>query len=372
MILQDFPHRIFVDPEARNYDLTQKIIAFASERTIPVQTASKREAQKAAMEEKDPLGFGKRSLYLGIQKGEFLKSCPCTRNYICCGYHILNTANNCPLDCSYCVLQNYLSNPLVVLYVNLERLFDELRKKLKRAVFRRIGTGELTDSLALERWAPTAADLVSFFSEMENAALELKTKTSEIGGFLSVPHRGRTIVAWSLNPPELISHEEKRTAPLEERIQAAQWCQEAGFPLAFHFDPVVQIPGWEEEYSRVVEVLFSRIDWARIAWISLGCLRFPPSLKRIMMERFPESPLPFGEFVPGLDGKMRYLRTFRIQAYSHLVREIRRRAKGVFLYCCMESPEVWKASLGFIPRNLPALLDERARAFFKGVFGAAS
>ena len=90
-----------------------------------------------------PSDMGKQILQLVKFKGEFLKPCPGTREYICCGYKILNVGTNCPLDCSYCILQSYFNMPNLRVFVNLE---EELGKVLNiidsnpKKIFR-VGTG---------------------------------------------------------------------------------------------------------------------------------------------------------------------------------------------------------------------------------------
>jgi len=56
------------------------------------------------------------------------------------------------MDCSYCILQWYLNNPMMVVYVNIDDLLAELDDFSQKNPnnFFRIGTGELTDSLTLE------------------------------------------------------------------------------------------------------------------------------------------------------------------------------------------------------------------------------
>ena len=76
--------------------------------------------------------------------------------------------------------------------------------------------------------------------------------------------------------------------------------------------------------------------------MSLGSLRFMPELKDIMEKRFPKSPLPYGEWVRGMDGKMRYFKERRVELYSALVKKIRSLAPNITLYLCMETEEVWK------------------------------
>ena len=64
---------------------------------------------------------------------------------------------NCIYDCSYCFLQDFLNNnPLQVAYVNIEDLLQELDEvftKFPNRTFR-VGTGEITDSLALDSLVP--------------------------------------------------------------------------------------------------------------------------------------------------------------------------------------------------------------------------
>ncbi|MBW2742523.1 MAG: DNA photolyase, partial [Deltaproteobacteria bacterium] len=88
-----------------------------------------------------------------------------------------------------------------------------------------------------------------------------------------------------------------------------------------------------------------------------------PSLKSIIKKRFPDSKIIYGEFITGLDGKMRYFKPLRIELYQKIVSCIRSLAPDVLIYFCMEDDEVWKKSLGFIPSErggLPKMLDETA------------
>ena len=71
----------------------------------------------------------------------------------------------------------------------------------------------------------------------------------------------------------------------------------------------------------------------------------------------------YGEFITGLDGKMRYFKPLRIDFYAKMVSWIREVAPQVLIYFCMEDDDVWKKSLGFIPFDrggLPKMLDESA------------
>jgi spore photoproduct lyase len=121
--------------------------------------------------------------------------------------------------------------------------------------------------------------------------------------------------------------------------------------------------GCEEEYRKVVEKLFSSVSPDNIVWISIGTFRFMPSLKPIIQKRFPESKIIYGEFISGLDGKMRYFKPLRIELYRKMISWIRKYAPDVLIYFCMEDDEVWQKSMGFVPQDrggLPRMLDNSA------------
>ncbi len=310
---------------------------------------------------------GKQTLLLMKNRGGFFKPCPGTQRHLCCLYKVLHHAAGCPLDCSYCILQVYLNNPYIVYYVNIDDMLKELRDVFSknRGQVLRLGTGEFTDSLALENITHTTEKLLPLLREFPDVFIELKTKTADIETVLGAEPRGRIIFAWSLNPDVLIDREEKGAASLNERLYAAKKAQESGHPVAFHFDPLLRFEGWEDAYREVVEQLADAVDLSRAFWVSLGSFRFPPHLKPIIEARFPESRILYEEFIMGEDGKMRYFKPLRIEMYSMMVRWLREAAPDVFMYFCMERADVWDAVFGFHPvsnEHLKEMLDARCHS----------
>jgi spore photoproduct lyase len=300
----------------------------------------------------DPLGEGKRKLFLARHKGDFLKKCPGSDGQVCCNYFVINFASNCPMECSYCYLQEYLAdNPALKVFSNVDDLIREADDLLTRhrKFFFRIGTGEITDSLVLDPYIGFCAEVIPFFAEQTNVLLELKTKSDRVEGLLSLDPKGRVVVSWSMNPQRVIERDEHLTASFEERLAAARRCQAAGYKLGFHFDPMIEYPGWEEDYREMVERIFSTLDHRRISWISMGVLRNTPGLKRIMRGRFPSTRLLSGEQVLCPDGKMRYFQPLRVSMYRKMLGWIRGASPTVFVYLCMESKEVWERVFGFAP-----------------------
>ena len=321
------------------------------------------------------LSAGKKILSLQRYKGKFFKPCPGTREYRCCGYHVLNTGMNCPIDCVYCILQAYLNNPYLSFFVNTEDLFTELSEALQaqpRQCFR-IGTGEFTDSLALDRVTGLSKQLVPFFAGQKNAVLELKTKSAMVANLEELDHQQKTVVAWSLNSGVIMQRQEVRAATLAERLAAARRCADWGYRLAFHFDPLIFHANWQEEYRQTITALYRAVPAAAIAWISLGALRFLPRLKDIASQRFPHSTIYAHEFIDGLDGKRRYFRFSRAKLYRFVYQELLRHADpDTCIYFCMESDEMWHDVMGFVPEErggITAMLD---RAAFPGKFSSSA
>jgi spore photoproduct lyase len=267
------------------------------------------------------------------------------------------------MDCTYCVLQTYFHPPVLQYFVNHEDLMAELDAVLSQKKILRIGTGEFTDSLIWESLSDVSSSLVRRFATQNYAVLELKTKTTAIEQLQHLEHQRKTVVAWSLNTKRIIRNEENATAGLAARLSAAARCEAWGYPLAFHFDPLVIYNGCEEDYQRLIEDLFSHVAAENIAWISLGTLRFPPALKNIIQKRFPDSKIIYEEFITGSDGKMRYFKPLRIHIYREIMAFIRKHAPDTLVYLCMEDEEVWKKSLDIIPDEiggLPKMLDKSA------------
>lgn len=309
------------------------------------------------------LSEGKKHLVLMNNRGTFFKACPATREYRCCEYKVLNIGMNCPMDCVYCILQAYLNNPWMSFFVNTDQMIDELDEVFAQEPdeFFRIGTGEFTDSLALDRITGLSRLLVPYMADKRQAILELKSKSGVIENLAHLDHQGRTVVSWSLNSETIMQREEIRAATLDERLDAARQCSKWGYHIAFHFDPIIEHPGWQQGYARTIKKMFEAVDPEAIVWISLGALRYLPHLKTIGSQRFPKSPIFSHEFVEGLDGKARYFRSHRVALYKHLYGELRKyAAEKTCVYFCMESDEIWQEVMGFVPEEkggLPLMLD---------------
>lgn len=342
------PDEIWVERSELESDLVQTVLARLEGR--PVRTVDDPNEVDAPS-----FAAGKRHIVLQRHRGSFLKHCPAgTSGLVCCNYLVVNLASNCPFDCSYCFLQEYLADnrPLRV-FTNVDEALDEIGTIVRARPDRpfRIGTGELTDSLALDHLTGLSSRLVPYFAELPNATLELKTKSSEIADLLKLDACGRTVVSWSVNAPAIVEREEHGTAMLAQRLDAARRLTRAGYRVGFHFDPLVEHEGWEEGYGAAVRDVFASVPHAAIAWISLGSLRLTPSLEHRIRGRGGAQRVLAGELVAGADGKSRVWLGLRMRMYRFVAGLIRAAAPEVPIYLCMESAAVWDRVMGEIPTD---------------------
>lgn len=342
------PEAVWIEAGEEDSPIARRVVANLPE--VPIQVV----ADVAAAEPRD-LPAGKRRLILQRHRGTFLQHCPAgTTGMVCCNYLVVNFASNCPYDCTYCFLQDYVANnPAIKIYTNVSDGLAEIDAALARHPERsfRVGTGELADSLALDPLSELTGDLVPFFAARPNAVLELKTKSVCIESLLRQPSTERVVVSWSLNAPSISAQEDRGAAPLDARIEAAARVQAAGFRVGFHLDPLVAHDGWEEGYRDLVRRLFARVDPAGVAWISLGSLRMTPRLKAAIRARRDRGEILTGELVPCADGKERVWRGMRVQMYRRILDWLRAVDPDLPLYICMEPAAVWEKVTGAAPTD---------------------
>jgi len=368
------PEIIYVDREVETYPRTEDILNRLSD--VPVEvttdvrelkhitdaTRAKKEwiiTKRRGRSFKPCQGIPTTSLPLckGGLEGveiEISPSCPGTPphlgpgvrdDHICCCYYIIDLVSGCPMDCSYCILQSYLeNNPRTQIFVNLDETLSEVGAHLERwpdTTFR-IGTGELGDSLALDSITGFSEELIHFFAKQPNAILELKTKTDFVDHLLGCDHKGKTVISWSVNSERIVREEEHFAASLNKRLDAARKCIEAGYSVGFHFDPIVVTADDDiKDYEQTIDRIFDAVDPEDIAWVSLGLLRLPYSMKAVAQRRFPNTRIFSGEIVPA-GNKLRYPRFLRTQYYKLLWDRLTKYLPQKKVYLWMETEAVWK------------------------------
>ncbi|MEJ2635523.1 MAG: hypothetical protein P8184_09555 [Calditrichia bacterium] len=341
---------IYIDECARDDEITRNLL-----RSLPDPVPQCIQPDQSFQDYLASLSFseGKRTLWITHFRGRFLKPCPGTaESYRCCNYLVINETTNCPIDCTYCILQGYINNPAITIYTNYRKIAEEIKALSRRNPNRilRIGTGELTDSLALDPATGLSEKLIKEVQQLPNVLLELKSKTDHIEHLLDI-NPERIVLSWSVNPAALVKSDELKAVPVAKRLKATRRAAEKGFMIGLHFDPIIYLPEWQSQYLELIGQIGEYVDPQKIAWISLGSLRYPPHLKETSRSRFPKSRIFSGEQIAGVDGKMRYLQPLRLRMYRSIYRALREKLGDVFVYFCMESEEIWQEVLGHSPRD---------------------
>lgn len=238
--------------------------------------------------------------------------------------------------------------PLTTIAVNLEAVFHDIKTFLTRhhdqRFIVRVGA-TADDGLALDGLTGQSRFLIPFFASKQNACLELITTTGDVTALLPLTHRGRTILSWRIATDNIIAEEERGTAQLKDRLQAAAKTANAGYRIGLHIDPIVLVEGSDEEinrYTELVDRVFSVIEPRSVAWLSLRHFSCPVKRKNQILTSFPHTKIFSGEMVP-TDGTYRFPRFLREKVYTAL----------------------WKRLTSYVPPHKIILADEPAAVWEK-------
>jgi spore photoproduct lyase len=284
------------------------------------------------------------NLFLVEEKYDFFKKCPCTSGVVNCGYSIMNLGMGCPYECSYCFLQGYQNIAGIVLPFNIsDFLKDEKIVSSTKGFFnyKRIGSGEFTDSLVFDDITEFSKNIVSFFKDKKDIFFEFKTKSVNVKNLLHNGGFKNIVAAWSVNSLKIAQENEFKTPSIQERLQAAAQCAKAGYSTAFHFDPIIHYDNWRQGYKETVDMIFDIVANESIKWISLGTLRMPAAQKTVMENRFPKTEILNGELLLGQDYKLRYDKKLRMEIYKYINGLIQAKKSKCTVYLCMEDAQTW-------------------------------
>ena len=165
------PDCIYIEQSAINSSRTQQILS----RCPDIQSIILDDSQKTGLNDRDiSLSEGKKALYLKQFPSTAFKLCPgFSENVLCCNYYVLDLVENCPLECTYCILQAFLNRSVITFHVNVDELVDRMIQTIKSSPHQpfRVGTGEHSDSIALDHIFNVNPFLVETFAHLQNAKI---------------------------------------------------------------------------------------------------------------------------------------------------------------------------------------------------------
>lgn len=324
---------IYIEKSAENLPLARKIV---------------KENEAVLVEDGFIPEDKKKNILISSSKNNYVHPCPATKIYRCCNYHVADAVEGCPFDCSYCILQSYLNHSYIKVYGDVDAIASEIRTLGETGRKVRLGTGELSDSLALDNVLGLSGFLLPVVNEYDNIQFELKTKSANVSRLFGLNPKN-VVVSWSLNPERVIKAEEHGAAPLSARLKAAREVSQYGYGVSFHFDPVIYYEGFEKDYDELIESLAAHVDESAVQFISVSTFRFIPELLSSVRDKFGGSLLLKGDYGRSPDGKMRYFKPLRAHMLRSVTSSIRKRWKNAFIYFCMEHSSTWEKLMGCDP-----------------------
>ncbi len=342
------PELIYIQQGAEGFELASSILERLHDVPVEIVEDGPSLARRLA-DEGAPLEVQKRRLFLALRQGPFVKPFPQGRAPEADPVDFLLLEHGCPFDCHYCYLQHYLDHGVPTVFVNRERLAEDLAAMSGRPRRARLLAGEMGDPLALDPLTGTAQALIRASASHPEITFEIRTKSGHVNGLLEgIPSEGsgpsavpdNMVPSWTLSPEEVWRRFEGLTASPEDRLAAASRCQKAGWRVGLRLDPVVRYTGWEEGYRSIVRMVGERLAPARIESWHLGIFRYTPGLESLARKRFPSCPLFLDESFPGPDGKLRYFKPLRVEMYRKIHAWILEVDPGARVRLIMETPAV--------------------------------
>jgi len=261
----------------------------------------------------------------------------------CCNLKTLDAVINCGFDCSYCSIQSFYADNKILFHKDLKEKLKKL--KLDPGRIWHIGTGQSSDSLMWGNREGLLEDLCSFARENPHVILELKTKSDNISELLKLDVPPNILLTWSLNTPAVIAAEERLTAPLDKRLEAARKAADRNIPVGFHLHPMVWYRDWEKDYAGLTSLMTSLFKPEEVVTVSLGTLTFiKPVLKKLR-----ERPIHTKILQMPLEeaaGKLSYPLPVKLEMFRSAVRGLEEWKENVFFYMCMEDPSLWEPVFG--------------------------
>ena len=188
-------------------------------------------------------------------------------------FYYTSSIINCVYDCEYCYLQGVYSSGNIVIFVDIEKVFEEVEELYNKLKTLYLCVSYDTDLLAIENICGFSEKWYHFIEDKKYLKIELRTKSGNIDKFLNLKPLDNFIIAFTLSPENLALKNEKYTASFKNRVKAIKELQEKGWKVRICIDPLIYSDNFEKNYSQMIEYLFNEIDREKVTDVSIGVFR---------------------------------------------------------------------------------------------------
>ncbi len=331
----DLPQKLYIEERVLSHPFTERILSKLPD--VPQEIIE--DYKKIGLEKdfRDRAIEDKSCLALAEKKGEVLKNVGRMEEN---QYYLFHEID-CKYDCEYCYLQYYFNTKVPVIFVNRDEVLNQIEEILQNTESPYFHVGEVCDSLAFDELTGFSKDIGELFNKYPNGTVEFRTKSTNVESLVSLDEVSSNVIpSWTFSPEFICETLEHKTPKLDERINAAKRCQDAGFTVGVRLDPLFRYENWEEDYHQMVSTLLERLDPKKIDYITLGSIKLHKNLLNAVRTRFPESPVILGEIVPSVDGKYRYIKFDRVDMYKKMVSWIREIDSDIRIELSLESEDI--------------------------------
>ncbi len=284
-----FAH-IYIEKCVRSHPKTEKILSYILKLYDDPDTATTViDSYKDIFYSKNSCGDGKRALILSAASDKrVFPGAPVCQNFDEGYFYYASTAKNCIYDCEYCYLKGMYPTSHVVIDVDLQPVFDEVKKLLDdHPVYLCISYD--TDLLALENLTEAVHEWMKFAAGEKDLRVECRTKCARTDLWDKLIPDEDFIIAFTISPQEIIANYEHGTPSLQSRINSVQRAMLSGHPVRLCFDPLIYVRDWKRYYGMMVDTLSDTLDWKNIRDISVGSFRISSSYLGKMRGLLPDS-----------------------------------------------------------------------------------
>ena len=303
----------------------------------------------------DQINSGKKIIYIAPPANDVVDVFEMPDNRLMCPHfdRLKLASNGCFFKCDWCYLKlTYrASRPFITVRADYDKIKNQLKNRLAKTTDNVIfNSGELADSLALEHLTRAGREFIPWFGGTENGFLFMLTKSDNVDDILGLDHNGHTVIAFSINAPEISRKFEIGAPSFERRLEAAKKVQAAGYPLRIRLDPIVPADGWQEMYAETIRRIFEVVSPERI---TLGTLRFEDQFYRLRDTFISSGPAllnMMNDMKPMFEtrvfngkkksGKYSFSDEKRVEIFDFAISEIRK-FSDCRIALCKESAEVW-------------------------------
>lgn len=270
------------------------------------------------------------------------------RGHVCWSLHDLHTCWGCLHRCAYCQ-----RGSVYVINLNVEEFLDHVHRLVTgQAAWQKTFRYDVEqDVLAIEPEYGACEPLVDYFAQRPDQYLILFSKSANVDHLLPLDHRGHTIMLWTLTTGMVSRQFEAYTGTMEERLEAARKCQEAGYPVRFKCKPILPTVNWRQDVTEMLERLYATVTPGNISMEAvffdsvsemdhtIGLSNLDPVFVAAAQEAEEAGDTWDNEW----NGPRPFTFAVKEEIYRHFLAESRRLSPSTPITLCAETQRMWEA-----------------------------